>query len=55
MRLPGSEAPQRGAAAQVTGLLLRSRAVSGWPDLWCGLPREVGNDENIIRSPIPTG
>ena len=54
VRLPGSEAPQRGAAAQITGLLLRSRAVSGWPGLQVrAYRREVGNDENIIPESDP--
>ena len=33
VRLPGGEDVQQGPAGQVTGLLLRSRAVSGWPAL----------------------
>jgi hypothetical protein len=33
VRLPGGEHVQQGPAGQVTGLLLRSRAVSGWPAL----------------------
>ena len=49
VRLPGSEARQLGAAGQITGFLLRSRAVSGWPCLQVrAYRREIGNDEDII-------
>jgi hypothetical protein len=54
VRLPGSEALQLGKAAQITGLLLRSRAVSGWPALQVrAYRREVGNDEDIIPESSP--
>jgi len=33
VRLPGGEAVQQGPAGLVTGFLLRSRAVSGWPGM----------------------
>jgi hypothetical protein len=33
VRLPGGEGVQQGAAGTVTGFLLRSRAVSGWPGM----------------------
>lgn len=33
VRLPGGEAVQRGPAGTVSGFVLRSRAVSGWPGL----------------------
>jgi hypothetical protein len=54
VRAPGSEELQLGKAAQVTGMLLRSRAVSGWPALQVrGYRREVGNDEDIIPESDP--
>jgi len=54
VRLPGSEARQFGAAAQITGFLLRSRAVSGWPGLQVrAYRREIGNDEDIIPESSP--
>jgi hypothetical protein len=54
VRLPGSEALQLGKAAQITGFLLRSRAVSGWPGLQVrAYRREVGNDEEIIPESSP--
>ena len=54
VRLPGSEALQLGQAAQITGMLLRSRAVSGWPALQVrAYRREVGNDEDIIPESNP--
>lgn len=49
VRLPGSEARQLGDAGQITGFLLRSQVVSGWPGLQVrAYRREVGNDEEII-------
>lgn len=54
VRLPGSEPPQLGQAAQITGFLLRSRAVSGWPGLQLrAYRREIGNDEDIIPESHP--
>jgi hypothetical protein len=54
VRLPGSEPRQLGKAAQITGFLLRSRAVSGWPGLQVrAYRREVGNDEDIIPESNP--
>ena len=40
VRLPGGEAVQQGPAGPVTGFLLRSRAVSGWPGLHVRAYRE---------------
>lgn len=54
VRLPGSEPRQVGEAAQLTGFLLRSRAVSGWPGLQVrAYRREVGHDEDIIPESHP--
>jgi len=54
VRLPGSESLQLGKAAQISGFLLRSRAVSGWPGLQVrAYRREVGNDEDIIPESNP--
>lgn len=54
VRLPNGEASQLGPAAQVTGFLLRSRAVSGWPGLQVrAYRREVGRDEDIIPESNP--
>lgn len=49
VRVPGSEGPRTGAAGQVTGFLLRSRAVSGWPGLHVRAYRRdvVGDDEMV--------
>jgi hypothetical protein len=40
VRLPGGEAVQQGPAGPVTGFVLRSRAVSGWPGLHVRAYRE---------------
>jgi hypothetical protein len=40
VRLPGGEGVQQGPAGPVTGFLLRSRAVSGWPGLHVRAYRE---------------
>jgi hypothetical protein len=40
VRLPGGEAVQQGPAGPVSGFLLRSRAVSGWPGLHVRAYRE---------------
>jgi hypothetical protein len=54
VRLPGSERRQLGKAGQITGFLLRSRAVSGWPGLQVrAYRREIGNDEAIIPESNP--
>ena len=54
VRLPGSERRQLGKAGQVTGFLLRSRAVSGWPGLQVrAYRREIGNDETIVPESNP--
>lgn len=54
VRLPGSEAHQLGKAGQISGFLLRSRAVSGWPGLQVrAYKREIGNDEDIIPESHP--
>jgi hypothetical protein len=54
VRLPGSEQRQLGEAGQITGFLLRSRAVSGWPGLQVrAYRREIGNDEAIVPESNP--
>jgi hypothetical protein len=54
VRLPGSEAVQVGKAGQITGFLLRSRAVSGWPGLQVRAYRkEIGDDEAIVAESHP--
>jgi hypothetical protein len=54
VRRPGGEPPQLGPGAQITGFLLRSRAVSGWPGLQVrAYRREVGRDEDIIPESNP--
>lgn len=54
VRLPGSERRQLGPAGQITGFLLRSRAVSGWPGLQVrAYRREIGNDEAIVPESSP--
>jgi hypothetical protein len=53
VRLPGGEAVPQGAAGTVTGFLLRSRAVSGWPGLHVRAYREElaeGDDAQIPES-----
>jgi len=53
VRLPGSEAVPQGPAGTVTGFLLRSRAVSGWPGLHVRAYREElaeGDDAQIPES-----
>ena len=47
-RTPPGEAVQKGPAGTITGLLLRSRAVSGWPGLHVrAYRREVGPDVQV--------
>jgi hypothetical protein len=55
VRLPGGEAVQQGAAGPVTGFLLRSRAVSGWPGLHVRAYREElgGSDDATIPESDP--
>jgi hypothetical protein len=49
VRMPGGERAQKGPAGTITGFLLRSRAVSGWPALHVrAYRREVGADDDII-------
>ena len=53
VRLPGGEAVQKGPAGPVTGFVLRSRAVSGWPGLHVRAYREelgVADDATIPES-----
>ena len=53
VRLPGGEAVQQGPAGPITGLVLRSRAVSGWPGLHVRAYREelnVADDASIPES-----
>jgi hypothetical protein len=53
-REPGGEPPQQGPAGEVTGFLLRSRAVSGWPGLHVRAYRqEMGPDKEIIPESDP--
>lgn len=55
VRLPGGEGAQRGPAGAVTGFLLRSRAVSGWPGLHVRAYREeVGPDDEIVPESHPS-
>jgi len=55
VRMPGSEEVQQGAAGPVTGFLLRSRAVSGWPGLHVRAYREElgGPDDASIPESDP--
>jgi hypothetical protein len=54
VREPGGEAVQKGPAGTITGMLLRSRAVSGWPGLHVrAYRREVGPDNEIIPESSP--
>lgn len=47
VRLPGGEPVQKGAAGTVTGFVLRSRAVSGWPGLHVrAYDRELGTADD---------
>lgn len=53
-RAPGGEPAQEGPAGEITGLLLRSRAVSGWPGLHVRAYRkEMGPDNEIIPESDP--
>ena len=54
VRLVGSDAPGAAAAETVTGFLLRSRAVSGWPALHVrGFREEVGLDTDPVAADDP--
>ena len=54
MRMPGGEPVQRGPAGVITGFLLRSRAVSGWPGMHVrAYSREVVGDEEIVPESHP--
>jgi hypothetical protein len=54
VRLPGGEKVQQGSAGTITGFLLRSRAVSGWPAMHVRAYRkEVGADNEIIPESHP--
>jgi hypothetical protein len=53
VRVPGGEAVQQGPAGPVTGFVLRSRAVSGWPGLHVRAYREelgVADDASMPES-----
>jgi hypothetical protein len=53
-RLVGADPPGRAAADTITGFLLRSRAVSGWPGLHVRAYREeVGPDDGRIADDDP--
>ena len=54
VRLPGGERVQDGPAGTITGFLLRSRAVSGWPGLHVrAYKRDVVGDEEIVGEDHP--
>lgn len=54
VRAPGGEAPQQGPAGTITGFLLRSRAVSGWPGAHVRAYRtDVTKDNEIIPESDP--
>lgn len=54
VRLPGGERIQRGNAGTVTGFLLRSRAVSGWPGMHVrAYTRDVVEDDEIVPESHP--
>lgn len=54
VRRPGGEKVQQGPAGTITGFLLRSRAVSGWPGMHVrAYRREVGKDNEIIPESHP--
>lgn len=54
VRLPGGEKVQRGEAGTVTGFLLRSRAVSGWPGMHVrAYRRDVVRDREIVPESHP--
>jgi hypothetical protein len=54
VRRPDPHEVQKGPAGTITGLLLRSRAVSGWPAMHVRAYRkEVGKDDEIIPESHP--
>jgi hypothetical protein len=54
VRMPGGEQVQQGPAGTITGFLLRSRAVSGWPAMHVRAYRkEMGPDNEIIPESDP--
>ena len=54
VRVPGGEPPQQGPAGTITGFLLRSRAVSGWPGMHVRAYRvDVNPDTEIIPESDP--
>ncbi len=54
VRLPGGEKVQTGKAGVVTGFLMRSRAVSGWPGMHVrAYARDVVGDEEIVGEDHP--
>lgn len=54
VRLPGGEKVQQGPAGTISGFLLRSRAVSGWPGMHVRAYRkEVGKDNEVILESNP--
>jgi hypothetical protein len=54
VRLPGGEKVQQGPAGTISGFLLRSRAVSGWPAMHVrAYRREVGADDEIVPESHP--
>lgn len=54
VREPGGEEVQKGPAGTVSGFLLRSRAVSGWPGMHVrGYRKEMGKDNEIIPESSP--
>jgi hypothetical protein len=54
VRMPGGEEVQQGPAGTITGFLLRSRAVSGWPAMHVRAYRkEMGPDNEIIPESDP--
>jgi hypothetical protein len=54
VRLVGSDAPGRAPADTITGFLLRSRAVSGWPALHVrGYSDEIGRDDAPVAEDDP--
>jgi len=55
VRLPGGEERQKGKAGLMTGFLMRSRAVSGWPGLHVRAYKNepAANDEEILPETHP--
>ncbi|MGH6689522.1 MAG: hypothetical protein ACREMQ_19425 [Longimicrobiales bacterium] len=54
VRMPGSESVQAGPAGLITGFLLRSRAVSGWPGMHVrAYRRDVIGDDEIVDEAHP--